>query len=928
MKSKGIGYGTAFAIIVMALVILMGTYYIVRTYSSGIAALQNYAESLQKPQLEVTRFTASNNQITVTLANKGSGAVLINNVELYKEDVNGIPTGTIPASNLAGTVFVPIGGTVSFNFNVQDISNFIFWNKPIRILVETDKGLYSLSYPLMTGLIYVNIHLPTWLTSSGNLRNQFYSAIQLYVSMGGFSSIPISLTPALNAPCSSPIVSPPSAFFSYKICSLQSNSGDDVVVVLYAIAGVEYTLSVYGKPSVPLIQYPINWTQPQSSNDVPTFLFTSYAINYSSVVSVAPGSTSEVSFTIPDVFWQNGYTRPQPSQNQTSSPTVIDFSWLLDTTNNAYRSVGGNTENIYFQDYQKVLTIAGRLLYEGVITYTNPYGCPAYPLPVAPGQMHPEVNDSNVITLANNAYSETFTASGTSYSKPTGVPVILRLSSCSSTPSIGANVLEVQVKLTLNSGSYLVIPVTAYDDQGLSYILHQKSFAASIYEWITDPNGKTVAMDSVTSASAYTIYALTQFTPQLLVNANTAGVYTLRITVQLYQGSNLPKALAVYISKIIVIPISGSTSVCMYQAKSYPSFPWVMIDTSTGNMYQYSLANVITVYKPPTSNPGSYPQAITQITANNWQQLIGFYNGANTQSTFYNYASGVSVTSWPYLNTLSNYILIYGMINTTIGNNNRFQGAIGYIAEDIGYITNPSPNAYVANIMGRGYFYVVLAQYTLYSTQNTSDKRVQIEISIPSVPAGSYILVPYYFYGDLGYYRDPPQIQVTGGTTIAGVPPPSNITNSGNLLVVYVSNSGSTVNIIFTLPTPPLLSILSSGVNDWTYLGIGGIAVIKDPNSYANQLAPGTPTSNNFNDNYGIYLLKVTPVSPYTPVYISAYDLNGNLLASTSYSIASTTNLVLSIDAFTGAYNYDYWTYPYKQMYIVLSNAKCVMKSG
>ena len=50
MKIKGIGYGTAFAIIVMALIILMGTYYIIRTYSSAEASLENYAASLQKPQ--------------------------------------------------------------------------------------------------------------------------------------------------------------------------------------------------------------------------------------------------------------------------------------------------------------------------------------------------------------------------------------------------------------------------------------------------------------------------------------------------------------------------------------------------------------------------------------------------------------------------------------------------------------------------------------------------------------------------------------------------------------------------------------------------------------------------------------------------------------------------------------------------------------
>jgi len=49
--------GVAFAVIALTLVILIGTYYIVRTYSSGMVALQNYTESIANYQFEASQTT-------------------------------------------------------------------------------------------------------------------------------------------------------------------------------------------------------------------------------------------------------------------------------------------------------------------------------------------------------------------------------------------------------------------------------------------------------------------------------------------------------------------------------------------------------------------------------------------------------------------------------------------------------------------------------------------------------------------------------------------------------------------------------------------------------------------------------------------------------------------------------------------------------
>jgi len=159
---RGVGYGAAFAVIVLTLVTLMGTYYIVRAYSSGMAALMNYAEALQKPELTVAGYTApSERTVIVEIVNKGPGAVLVEGVKLLKHSPQGVPVEATPATNIREPVYLPVGGSLKANFTVRDITDYVFWDKPLRVIVETNKGVYTLSHPTLTGTIYANIHLPT-----------------------------------------------------------------------------------------------------------------------------------------------------------------------------------------------------------------------------------------------------------------------------------------------------------------------------------------------------------------------------------------------------------------------------------------------------------------------------------------------------------------------------------------------------------------------------------------------------------------------------------------------------------------------------------------------------------------------------------------------------------------------------------------------
>ena len=946
-KAKGIGYGTAFAVIVLTLVIIMGTYYILRTYTSGMVALQNYAEALQKPQLEIKGYTVQDNRITVYLINKGPGAVLIDNVKIFKEDVNGVPTGTVSASNLQGTVFIPVGGSKAFVFEVPDITDYVFWNKPVRILVETNKGLFTLSYPTLTGVIYVNIHLPTWLSTAGNLRNQFYNSLILDVSIGSYRST-INLGDALSRPCNNPMVSPPTQFFRYKICHMTDTGGDTIVVALESIAGVEYHLKVRGSIQVPLIQYPVTWSGGQEQNEVPRFFFTRKTISYMSIASVAPGARTEVSFTIPDVFWRNG--PPQVPPNNMESSWIIDFSWLFDTRGatgsilddfaHVYRRIGEGLNENSLSDEQRIMTIAGRIVYTGLATYSNPYDCQVYPLPVTPDQVHPQLpDDDDVKELIKKAYMETF--GDGKYSRTTGIPFIIKdfPNGCSVSPQLGTMILDVKVKLPLKSGKYLIIPVFSYDDKDDSWGRTGR-IQVNLGVEVRNPNGQPIAYKNAIEGEGLGAdeRGPTQFAFPMSVKAQSSGVYTVHFKVYWYAKDSLgsPTAdMALYISKIIVIPMAGTSDVCLYQTPSslYPAYPWEVIDTSTGSMYDYGKANIITVYKPSNPYLHLYPEAQAPIPeSNNWYTLLTFNRYYST--TIENNAQYTSLSSWRYKNMLNQKVYIKSMVTD---GDDRFWYAVGLLAVDVGYIRPPlddsSPNtlyAMVSDIMRQGYFFVVAAGYHYYDSNPTQpDKKVKIQIVLSGIPYdsyGYYILVPYYFFGDGGQYTEPPeQIQVSGGTIISGGNPPSEPMSRGEILIVKAYSG--TVTITFTLPTPIATDTPSTGINDvYTYLGIGGIAVILNPDKYVNQYDGGHNTYSKSQFPYGgIYLLNVEPISSSTPIYVKVYDEDGNLIREDSFTFGGIANIRIGIDELNGYLNYEYWTYPYKDMYVVISNAKCTM---
>ncbi len=906
---RGVGFGSAFAIIVLTILFLSGTFFIVRTYTTAQTALENYAESVQKPDIEVLNYTVRDNQITVTLLNKGPGSAIIENVKIYKEDRSGVPISTVLASQPQFPISLPVGGRLPVTFQVDNISDYIFWNKPIRIVVVTSKGTLNLAYPQMTGVIYVNIHLPSWADSvSPNIANN----LQLYVSASNYMSPAISLGQALSVTCENPIVSPPQQFFKYKLCS----EGNTIVAVLEAIAGIEYTIQLKGSVRVPVVAFPS--VSQLGPNTFPDFYFSTKTISYTSVASVAPGASTEVTFKLSELLYENRAGRTI-NFGDTQSSWVIDFSWLYaETQRQTTISVGSGTNENSLSRERLVATLAGRILYTGVVSILNPYGCDVYPLPLRNTEIHPPLPSGAREGMRIAYISEPYSG-GRTYSKTTGLPIVINdfPNSCDRRPTSWSEILRVNVKVPLRTGYYLVIPVFSYnDDDGLS---NNARIIARMY----DTYGRAIASAQVIERGEPTTL---QVSAPLSVTATRSGVYTLSLSLYMY-GISSASYVGIYLSKIVVIPMAGSSGICLYDVNTTPYYPWVYIDTSTGFIGRYSVADLVSVYMPRTYK-ASYNEAWYEIPDNGqWNEVLTYSNWGYSSTIYFN---NTPLSAWTYVNYLPQVVNISATITD---GDNRLIGALSSVAVyELSRIRSPYSTlsqvaTNISNIMNMGYTFVTHAEYYYAdSDPNNPDKRVQVKVEIrtPNSYRNYYIFIPYYFYADGGVYLEPPSITVDGGIPIMGDTPSSQPLGTGELLVIQASGY-RTVTVTFTLPTPESGSQSATGTVA-SYLGIGSIAVTDDPSYFLNFYS----RTNRFHsfgsiDNTLIYVLNVEPIDPVAPVYITVYDEDGGVVKRYQVSSSSMFNVRIAIDELFGYAGFEYWTYPFRNLYVVVENANCIM---
>jgi len=738
----------------------------------------------------------------------------------------------------------------------------------------------------------------------------------------------ISLRTALSKDCEKLEQAAPTneRFFSYKACYIGTRNGDTAVFVLEALAGVEYTLRVTGEPGVPLplLEYPVEWgEQGQPVDMVPWFKFDQTSVAYTSIVAASPGSKAEVTFTIPDLFWRPGQAPKHPKDVQTS--WVLDFSWLFYTAGSPDLGYGigiGDPEDFATQPgsppdkltpEQKILTLAGRAVYTGLVTYNSPLGCEVYPQPVPPNGVHPQPGDSSISKAIMRAYQPDI--GGYDY-KHTGIPIVFAASTCRRDPPQDGIVLEVKVKIPLRGGSYIIIPVFSYDDSG-------NRFKALFMVTLRDPGGAMVGAAFTREGEgtfygedpSHSIIGPTQYAIPMAVKTGTPGVHTLSIVVRNEGGWNREEVIALYLSKIVVVPMDEVGDVCVYRlpSYSYPAYPWVIINAKRGEVRDYGKAVIAPVYKPeqaqsPYSQPEAYAVLSPQYMAT-WRALATFYTFPVNQFRFD--ARGTTLTSWRYKNELGG-ITIRGMVTS---GDDRLGAVHVMVAVDIDGVIYPPVriaafHQKATNFMSKGYFFFVAAEYRYYDGDLRPDREVLIRLELPTVPAGHLILVPYVFDWD-----EPavslPSVSGYGATLEARY----QLSTVGTLMVLRAQGGPVTVEFKLAVPAKtddPRYRYASK----YSFLAIGPVAVIENPNVYAHVRKGAVP--------YGIFVTDVEPL-PGMDVYIRVYDEDGRLINKDDdrFQASGTFNARIGIDVFRGHLNFEWWTYPYRDMFVVVHNARC-----
>jgi len=913
-RLRGIGAGAAFAVLVLAVVSTLSLLYLTVTYRSAVRGVEEYALAAQKPSLSIVSVKATSQTITVRIVNNGPVDATIYRVEAYRYSSDGIPSTAVEGELPATPVHLGVGDSVKVTFNVPDVTDFMYWGMPLRVLVVTDRGPIILSYPLQLGTIYVNIRLPTWVTTSNIL--DFIKALSLEVQ-GPDGNYSIPLTPAYGVPCTASGTPQPEPFrsFGYTECSVfnPSTNGYTIVVKIRAIAGYTYKLLLVGEDvEMPGIAGDTEIRLVKNAGAVaPSYIYMPVSFTYSSVVSVAPGSSVSVDFTIPDNVWREGKpVIPHQSGGGGSNGWVIDFSNYFNNYKVGAILQGYGSRNIGLgagedagspdQIAMNILTLGGWLVYSKVVSYDSPAGCTVYPVPVAPRNTHPPVPDEvkDAALTAYRVFSNDF-----SRDYITGMPFIIdRLGSCS-VPS--DNVLNVYVPLSLNAGRYVILVnfmVTETTDTPIDILVSLKSDLTSLYS-IAGASSSVL-----TSSRPY------QFAVPLFVDVPQTGTYYLVISLHTRRLPTLSPddVVSLVLSKVVILPTKSVTHVCSYMTRW---MPWMAVDTSTGTVEDGALADIYllssTVIRSNEIPYSALENGVTVVkfapAAEGWSALI--------------YGNGYRWLSMPYT---SKYTV---SIDASVTDADLKPTLYFYVAYgNSPDIAMPAPPAVgeVTELVREGFFLVFDAEYPAYR-DNTSQQPAIIHVSVvidSSTPINGYVILPVAYLVDATPPLHDFSVQVYGGTLVGTAPVSTGNQVKAEALIVQAYSSH--VVIEMDMPVP---YIKLKGIIYWPWstisskLAIGPIAVVTP-----DVTVMGSGASPQGSGLAGIVLKNVQPVLGSEAV-VKIIDATDGDVAKT-FTILSSGSYLYTFMQLTGYKNFMFWTYPYHQLYVLVENAECSASSG
>jgi len=159
MKFHGIAVGVVVAIIVIITVTGFALYKVFQATTEGYKALAEYTYVTQKPVFRIDGPYLSGSNATFRLVNLGPSAVTVKQIILYKYQS---PT-TGPTSALAIPVnkYIPLGDYAEFTIPIDQLAYYMPYPQPLRITIDTDRGLTSTTMTTGQGKLTINIYLPS-----------------------------------------------------------------------------------------------------------------------------------------------------------------------------------------------------------------------------------------------------------------------------------------------------------------------------------------------------------------------------------------------------------------------------------------------------------------------------------------------------------------------------------------------------------------------------------------------------------------------------------------------------------------------------------------------------------------------------------------------------------------------------------------------
>ena len=164
-RARGLRRGQAAASILGALAIVAltvsGMIALTTLYTQTVTGLYGAAEAAQAPQLALVDVVVdSNGTIHAVVQNRGGEPVQVRRAIVMAYDSRDTPHAGL-VLDVGETLAV--GGTLELEVNAGgSVQRYYWWGRPLRVMLDTDKGPTLAGYAPVAGRATVNLHIPTY----------------------------------------------------------------------------------------------------------------------------------------------------------------------------------------------------------------------------------------------------------------------------------------------------------------------------------------------------------------------------------------------------------------------------------------------------------------------------------------------------------------------------------------------------------------------------------------------------------------------------------------------------------------------------------------------------------------------------------------------------------------------------------------------